>query len=260
MSVLKQGTGGGGPGGGGPTFGSQTPRIHSVPTYAYSDGQDAIELAAAAGLHLDPWQQGVLMDALGRNDRDGWAAFEVGVVVPRQNGKGALVEARELAGLFLFGERLILHSAHEFKTAQEAFRRVLSLVEGTDWLRKKVARVRTSHGEEGIELTDGARLRFVARSGGSGRGFTGDCLILDEAMILAAQAMAALLPTLSARPNPQVWYTGSAGLESSEQLRRVRARGMAGDSPSLAYFEWSAPEDADLDDLEAQALANPALG
>jgi phage terminase large subunit-like protein len=239
--------------------GAQRPRVLSVPPFVTSAGTEAVELAEAAGLVLDPWQRFVLEQALGERADGSWSAFEVGLIVPRQNGKGAILEALELAGLFLFGERLILHSAHEFKTAQEAFRRVLSLVEGSDWLRKKVARVRTSHGEEGIELIDGARLRFVARSGGSGRGFSGDRLILDEAMILAAQAMAALLPTLSARPNPQVWYTGSAGLESSEQLRRVRARGMAGNSPSLAYFEWSAPEDADLDDLEAQALANPAL-
>jgi phage terminase large subunit-like protein len=209
---------------------------------------------------LDPWQQFVLEQGLGERPDGKWAAFEVGLIVPRQNGKGSILEALELAGLFLFGERLILHSAHEFKTAQEAFNRVLSLVEGSDWLRKKVARVRTSHGEEGIELLDGGRLRFVARSGGSGRGFSCDRLILDEAMILAAQAMAALLPTLSARPNPQVWYTGSAGLESSEQLRRVRARGMTGGDPSLAYFEWSAFDDSVPDDIDAQAMANPALG
>ena len=54
--------------------------------------------------------------------------------------------------LFLFGAQLVIHTAHEFKTAQEAFRRVLFWVENNDWLRKKVARVRTSHGEEGIEL------------------------------------------------------------------------------------------------------------
>jgi len=209
---------------------------------------------------LDPWQRFVLEQGLGERPDGKWAAFEVGLIVPRQNGKGSILEALELAGLFLFGERLILHSAHEFKTAQEAFNRVLSLVESNDWLRKKVARVRTSHGEEGIELLDGGRLRFVARSGGSGRGFSCDRLILDEAMILAAQAMAALLPTLSARPNPQVWYTGSAGLESSEQLRRVRARGMAGCDPSLAYFEWSAFDDSAPDDIDAQAMANPALG
>src|SRR2546423_15374516 len=85
------------------------------------------------------------------------------------------------AGLFLFGEKLILHSAHEFKTAQEAFRRVLGWIESKDHLRKRVKRIRTSHGEEGIELIDGARLRFVARATGSGRGCAGHCAVRGEA-------------------------------------------------------------------------------
>jgi phage terminase large subunit-like protein len=241
-------------------LGAQQPRVSSTPAAVSSAGQEAAELAASAGLELDPWQCHILDGALGERADGKWSAFEVGVILPRQNGKGAVLEARELAGLFLFGERLILHSAHEFKTAQEAFRRVLSLVENTDFLRKRVARVRTSHGEEGIELLDGARLRFVARSGGSGRGFSGDTVILDEAMILGPEAMAALLPTLSARPNPQLWYAASAGMDSSQQLRMVRERGQRGDDPGLAFFEWSADPSADLDDHEAWAQANPALG
>jgi hypothetical protein len=123
---------------------------------------------------LDDWQRHILSVALGERSDGKWAAFEVGLIVGRQNGKGAVLEARELAGLFLFGEQLILHSAHEFKTAQEAFRRVLALVQNTPDLERLVSRVRTSHGEEGIELRSGARLRFVARSTGSGRGFSGD--------------------------------------------------------------------------------------
>lgn len=172
----------------------------------------------------------------------------------------SVLEARELAGLFLFNEQLILHSAHEFKTAQEAFRRVLSLIEGRDHLRKRVKKVRTSHGEEGIELVSGARLRFVARSTGSGRGFSGDCVILDEAYNLSGTAMSALMPTLSARVNPQMWYASSAGMPSSEQLLRVHDRGVSRESPRLAYFEWSADPALDLDDREAWAQANPALG
>src|SRR5690606_10070246 len=145
-------------------------------------------------------------------------------------------------------------------TAAEGFRRTLFHIENNAVLSKRVKRVRTSHGEEGIELKNGARLRFVARSTGSGRGFSGDCVILDEAYNLASEGMSALLPTLSARPNPQIWYTSSAGMTSSEQLRKVRERGIAGSSRRLAYFEWSAPADADLDDREAWAQANPALG
>ena len=181
---------------------------------------------------------------MGKGKPPKWSAFEVGLVTPRQNGKNGILEARELAGLFLFGERLILHSAHEFKTAQEAFRRVMFLVENNDDLRKRVARVRTSHGEEGIELRDGARLRFIARSTGSGRGFSADCVILDESYALSSEAMGALLPTLSALPNPQVWYTSSAGKRDSTQLMMIRDRGRAGGDPGLAYFEWSAPLNA----------------
>lgn len=240
--------------------GVQEPRISHVPPSVSSAGTEAAELAASVGLVLDPWQRTVLDGALGERADGRWSAFEVGLLVSRQNGKGSILEARELAGLFLFGEQLIIHSAHEFKTAQEHFRRILSLVENHDHLRKLVSRVRTSHGEEGIELKSGQRLRFVARTGPSGRGFSGDVIVLDEAMILSPAVMAALLPTMSARPNPQVWYTASAGFPESELLRRIRERGIAGVDPSLAWFEWSAPEDADLDDRAAWAQANPAMG
>lgn len=245
-------------------YGDQEPRIYTGPEYESSPGREAVDLAAMAGLHLMPWQKFTLTHSLGENTYNGhkrWAAFEVGLVVPRQNGKGSVLEARELFGLFLEPrEKLILHSAHEFKTASEAFLRIKTLIDSSDWLSRRVARMRTSHGEEGIELKDGSRLRFVARSTGSGRGFTGDLLILDEAYNLGADQMAALLPTLSARPNPQVWYTSSAGMITSDQLRAVRIRGRRGDSDRLAYFEWSCPEDVDLDDPSKWAQANPTMG
>lgn len=240
--------------------GVQLPRVRAVPAYEETSGHEAIELCDAVGVHLDPWQKHVLIGALGETSTGAWSAFEVGLVVPRQNGKGEVLLARQLAGLFLLGERLIMHSAHEYKTAAEAFTRIKSVVDNTDELRKAVRTVRTSHGEEGIELLNGNRLRFVARSKGSGRGFTADCIILDEAYELGPEQMAAMLPTLSARPNPQLWYASSAGMESSSQLRQVRDRGIKGESPGLAYFEWSADPRCDLDDRQAWAQANPALG
>ncbi len=106
-----------------------------------------MELAADAGLRLDASQQLVLQDALGERPDGKWAAFEVGVEMPPQNGKGGIIEARELAGLFLLGERLIVHTAHEFPTALEAFRRVLELIESTPDLDSRVWRVSRSHGE-----------------------------------------------------------------------------------------------------------------
>lgn len=237
------------------------PRYRNRPQAYSSAGREAVELAASAGLHLDPWQQQALEDSLAETPTGKWAALEVGLILPRQNGKGSILEARELAGLFLFGERLILHSAHEFKTAAEGFRRLLFLIENSDDLSKRVSRVLRSHGDEGIELKSGQRIRFVARSTGSGRGFTGDLVILDEAFNLSPDALAALFPTLSARPNPQIWYTSSAPLQEarSDVLRRFCRRGREG-SDGLCYIEYSADLACAQDDPKAWAEANPALG
>jgi hypothetical protein len=248
------------------------PLVRSVPEYATSVGEEALELAATAGLHLDEWQSEILTAALGRRDDGKWAAFEVGVVVPRQNGKGSLLEARELAGLFLLEERLIIHSAHQFDTSLEAFRRLLWLIEDTPSLEQQVQRVSRSHGEEGIELKNGCRIRFRTRTKGGGRGFTGDTLILDEAMVLPDSFVGALLPTLSARSvtgNPQVWYTGSAVdqmvHEHGTALARVRERGVNGDARSLAYFEFAADlrgddgETVELSQVDLEMLENPGL-
>lgn len=244
-----------------------TPRVNSYPAYVSSAGDEAIELAAAAGLRLDPWQQEILRHALGERADGSWAAFEIALIVSRQNGKGALLEARELAGLFLLEEKLILHSAHEMKTATEAFRRIRDLVDNTDDLRRRVARVTLQRGDEGIELKGGARLRFVARSNGSGRGFSGDCVIMDEAYALTDGQMEAMLPTMSARPNPQIWYTSSPPLDpiTGAQLFRVRDRGLKG-ADRLAYFDFGLDgtldqlDGIDLDDPAAWRASNPAFG
>lgn len=244
-----------------PARGRQTPRILSVPEYKTSSGPDVSELCAQVGLFLDPWQQLCLEYGLAERGDGRWAAFEVGVGVARQNGKGELLMAREIGGLFLLDEQLILHTAHQFNTAAEAFIRIVTLIENCDMLRRRVKIIRKGAGQESIELIGGARLRFLARSAASGRGFTGDLVILDEAQILDEAPMRAILPTLSAVPNPQVWYTGTAGNPQSTQLAAVRRRGMAGGDPSLVYMEWSVDEESyDPADVDDWAKANPALG
>ncbi|MFM9593346.1 terminase [Streptomyces scabiei] len=257
--------------------GWQEPPIQTAPPSVSSAGQEAIDLAAKAGLKLDPWQQHVLRVGMGETPDGSWSAFEVAVNVPRQNGKGGIIEARELWGLYVGGEQLILHSAHEFKTAKNAFKRIEKLIRGCPDLHRRVKAYRYTVGEESIELHSGQILRFIARSKGSGRGFTGDCNILDEDMILGDEAMDALLPTMAAVENPQIWYLGSAGIGApSVQLSRLRGRALAAieagePDESLAYFEWSADlhvdecpqgctahDDAGSD--EAVLKANPAVG
>lgn len=220
----------------------------------------AIDLAGVAGLELDDWQQDVLRGAMGMRHDGRWSAFEAGLIVPRQNGKGTILEARQLAGLFDLGERLQIHTAHEFKTCFEHFRRIKDLVEGCDLLRRQVKIVRTGAGDQAIELTNGNRIRFLARSRSSGRGFSGDVVYLDEAFLLSDSTMGALLPALSARPNPQIWFSSSAPHMDSEVLHRVRQRGRAGTEARLFFAEWSCEPDCDPADVENWYQANPALG
>lgn len=248
------------------TRGCQQPRFLLRPGVAVSSaGAEAADLAASIGLVLDPWQR-LAVDLILAERADGSpAAFESCLICPRQNGKGRVLETVELAWLFLTRENLILHSAHEFKAANESFLRIAALIDGSDDLRRRVAHIRYANGEQGIELRDGRRLKFVARSRGSGRGFSGDKIVLDEAYELDAAAMAALLPTLSARPNPQLVYASSAPMPTSTHLHQVRARALraiaSSDSTTrLAFLEWSADPADDVSSLETWARANPALG
>lgn len=250
------------------------PRVCSVPAGNTGLGRQAVELAAEFGLVLDPWQASTLEQAMATREEERlWAAFEVGLCAPRQNGKDGILEARELAGLFLeeLEEELLIHSAHLFATSREHFGRLVDLIDGNEEHSRKVKQVRRSHGEEGIYLLDGRRILFFTRMKGSARGFSCDCMLFNEAMILQEAARGAMMPTLSARPNPQVWYAGSAVdqivHEHGVVFARVRERGLAGDDPSLAYFEWSVDTDRSPDDLgelmddeRAWADANPALG
>ncbi|WP_346843744.1 hypothetical protein [uncultured Rothia sp.] len=255
--------------------GSQLPRVDHTPLFHSSAGDDAVDLAAVAGLNLDEWQQHVLRGSLGERPDGRWQAFEVGLVVPRQNGKGSILEARELAGMFLFGERMIIHTAHLFSTAKEHQMRIESLIRGSELVEYMkgfqgdpngvMTGIKTGNSEMAFTHKNGNRIKFLARSGGnSGRGFTGDLVVLDEAYNLPDSVIAAMMPTMAARSmtgSPQIWYTSSAGMPESAVLRRVRERGLnPDDEPRLAYYEWSVADDANPDEPVNWAQANPALG
>ena len=244
---------------GGLLSGSQDPRFLSRPAGAVgSAGPEAVALAASAGLVLLPWQELVLDVALSEDGAGFCASFEVGLVVPRQNGKGGVLEAAELYWLFLDDAvELVTHTAHRFDTSLEHFNRIRALVETTPDLMAEVRRISDTNGKERIELKNGKRLQFKARAKGGGRGFSGDRVVLDEAFYITD--LGSLIPTMSARPDPQLWWTSSAPLPQleSDALRRVIKRGRAGD---IAYLEWSNVKGADLDDRAVWAESNPSLG
>lgn len=260
-------------------LGSQTPTHRLVPDHDYSRGDEVIGLAEMVGLELDPWQREFLIDgcscvevesALAVDDHatvERWAAFEVGIELSRQNGKSVDLEARALAGLYLFDEELIVYTAHKGETAMAAFERMEQLIRSDPELLARVRPngFRRANGKEAILLRPseacpkGQTLKFRTRTAGGGRGLAGDCVLLDEAQDLRDDHLAALFPVLSARPNPQLWYAGSAGeLHSTVQGRLVR-RCEAKDI-RLVYYRWALPENADPDSPKSWARVNPAVG
>lgn len=255
--------------------GGLKPRLSCAPPFAMTYAEEAIDFCLIAGLKLDLWQQDALRLMLAVRADEKWACFEYGEIVSRQNGKGAILEARVLAGLFLFNERLLMWSAHEYKTAMEAFLRVqqhLRVLEDIGVIAEGSLKTVSAHGEQGFEIlnkdgTVGRRLKFIARSKSSGRGFSGDVNIVDEAFAFTSSQQAALMPTMSARPNPQIIYTSTPPLdgESGEPMYALRKRAEAGGDDSLGWRDWGLAGDLselskiDLDERESWAATNPAL-
>jgi hypothetical protein len=260
--------------------GIQTPQILHLPPDVVSLGAatEAIELAESCDLWLDESQCITLQAAMGERADHKWAAFEVADVEPRQSGKNDTVMVAEAHGLFIAGDHLQLHTAHEAATANESFLRMEQFISNNSELRAQVARFRYGNGDHAVELKSGGRLLYKTRTGGAARGFAGASrLVYDEALFLQARQVAASLATLARGKtrahNPQVWSLSSAGLSTSTFLWSIRKRALAGDAGRLAYVEHTAEEVSiaddgrlvsnrgriDLDDRRLWAIANPAM-
>lgn len=202
---------------------------------------------------------------LGITEAGKWAASQEAMSVPRQNGKNGIIEVRELFGMVGLGER-ILHTAHEVKTARKAYLRLLGFFDSPQKypeLAELVEEIRKTNGQEMILLKNGGSVEFIARSKSSGRGFTADVLVMDEAQDLTDDQLAALLPTISSAPlgNPQQIVAGTPpDGTGGEVFGRMRHAGIEKTNRRLAYHEWSAEDDVDLDDQQAWHAANPSLG
>lgn len=248
---------------------SQAPRVHERPRASKTFGDLAADFAASYELAPDPWQQIVLDDWLAEK-AGRWASLTCGLSVPRQNGKNALLEVRELFGMVGRGEKF-LHTAHEVKTARKAFKRLQHFF-GTrpddpgakfPELNALVTEVRNVNGQEAIFLRNGGSVEIVARSKNSARGFTVDVLVMDEAQEMSEDDLEALMPTTSSAPlrNPQWIFTGTppGPNANGEIFTRVRNEALSGKAVRLAWHEWSAEPDSDLDDRDEWRKVNPAL-
>lgn len=192
---------------------------------------------------------------MGERRDNTWAAKRVGVTVGRQNGKSQLLVSRALAGALLFGEKKIVISAHQQDTAREAFNKLVEILEadGNGWLmdRVKPKGIMNAINREAVKFKNGATIQFKARSGAAGKGFSSDCLMLDEAQILSQRAWVSINSTMSAMQNPQVWLLGTSPQieDDSEVFESIRTAALEGRSTSAAWCEWG----ADVTSLEFEA-------
>jgi hypothetical protein len=242
--------------------GEQRPKWHKLPPgRTTSAGTEAVELAASAGLVLDEWQAWWLDHALAERADGDWCAKENVLITGRQSGKNGALAALELFYLFMLGDPLVIHSAHELPTAINHFHFLLSIIDATPDLSRQCKRPTFTNGEQAINLHSGAVLKFRARGKNSGRGLTAARLVFDEAFKIPAEAMGALLPTLRAMRNTQVTYASSAPKADSTVLHSLIRRGRADDPDDrLFYAEWGNPPGTAMDDVDAWYAANPALG
>lgn len=261
-------------------IGCQTPRIANFPKGKWSDADDCAFLAEAYGLKPDPWQMNVLKAWMNKTADDRWAAGRWGIAVPRQNGKNGILEMVELFFMVELGLK-ILHTAHEVKTARKAFLRILSFFENERLypeLAAMVKEIRKTNGQEKILLhhrdceggdgcgckETGGSVEFIARSKGSGRGFTVDVLVCDEAQEYGEDAQAALLPTISSAPSgdPLQILMGTPpapGMDGSV-FTRLRTVGVSGKDKRVSWVEWSIDNSAKISDRANWMASNPSLG
>lgn len=239
--------------------GSQEPTVRIAPHYRESDGGDADRILKSGGMVLDPWQAAILMDWMALNGGR-WVCRTCGGSVPRQNGKTGLIEARAISGMLMRKERVI-YTAHLQKTSTETFEEMASLFDSVR-LRRFVKVIKTALGREQIILTNGAKVKFIARTRNGGRGQHGDLLIFDEAQELDTEAQASFIPAISASGNPQTIYTGTPPDANAFGVvfRGIRDNALAGKTKSTSWFEYSVDEIGDVSDQSRWAATNPAIG
>ena len=233
--------------------------------FDFSDGDDAIALAAALGLELFDWQRWLVRWILATDSTGQPAAGVVILEVPRQNGKGAILEAIELYWLIVAGVPIVIHTAHEADTAAGHQERLDTLIAEPE-IELPVIRSYKSNGKERIRnLDEKLLLQFRTRTKATKRGASPQKVILDESQELQAAHLAALVPAMAAQSMnadkmPQLIYAGSAPLEHSQYMHELIARVARDRPPRTLMARWSCGPDDDITDRENWYRVNPSMG
>ncbi len=224
------------------------------------------EVAARLGTPLMPWQRMVADVALELDPGTGRLAHrEVGLTVPRQSGKTTLLLAMMVHRALGFGQRQrIVYTAQTRNDARQKWEDGhVAALDASPF--RGMYQVRKSNGSEAIKWRNGSLHGITATTEKSGHGETLDLGVIDEAFAQVDNRLEqAMKPAMITRPQPQLWVVSTAGTPDSSsylwaKVEAGRKRAQGGPS-SIAYFEWSADEDADPADPATWWSCMPALG
>lgn len=250
-------------------LGEQSPRLAFVPDGDTERGDMAVDFCRSVGMTLYPWQEEFLRDMCRVDDSGNWAAREVVSSVARQNGKGEILVARELCGIYLFGEQRIMHSAHFLDTAIDAGNRLWDIISTNQELMHwwadeslELPKLIKSNGKDAIHFPNGAKIYYRTRTKKTGRGLSFDLLVFDECFDLPNEVYAAMNNTTKARPNAQKIFISSP-VNRFEHVHGAvfsAKRWAALDkSDGMMLKEWSPEPGADPFDVGTWAQSNPSL-
>lgn len=234
--------------------------------FDFSDGDLAVELAERLGLVLLEWQRWLVRWILAVDGEGRPACNTVIILVPRQNGKGAILEAVELFWLVVAGVPHVIHTAHEADTAAGHQERLDELTAEPE-IELPALKSYKANGKERIRnLDDRLVLQFRTRTKATKRGASPQRIVLDECQELQDAHLAALVPSLAAQsmdPDrmPQLIFTGSAPLEHSVYMHGLLKRVQAKPAPGRTLLAmWAVDPDADPADVDLWYRTNPSLG
>lgn len=226
---------------------------------------------------LYPWQEWALIHSLEiTGELGGEWRFRFRTVlflISRQNGKTVLSEVIASFFLNVLGVGSIFGTSLSLDKAEEVWEAVINDQESISELKGDIDRVSRTNGNKRLILTGLRQYKVGAPTRRAGRGDSNDLVMLDEIREHRDwETWSAAAASTNAKPNGLIVCFSNAGDPDSVVLRQLRSNAIAkiegteavdfgGEvDDALGIFEWSAPEGAATDDMEALAQANPALG
>jgi phage terminase large subunit-like protein len=242
-----------------PLIGHKIPRIHTPFLKGATRSDEVAELAEKIGMPLLEWQRLILDDMLRIDSKGEFRRRTLALLTARQSGKTHVARMLILSHLFLWDSKMIIGMSSNRNMALDTFRQVANAIEDNDFLKAQVKQIRFANGQESITTLKGGRYQIVAATRDGSRGLTANFLFIDELREITEEGWKAARPTTRATGG-QTLTCSNAGDAYSVVLNDLRERALSYPSPTLGWYEYSAPPHCKVDDRNAWAMANPSLG